>query len=64
VVEVRDGFQAIKRYQEEFRKGRPFQAVILDHSVKDGMGGIEAMRNLLRIDPDVKVSFRPVLTRV
>ena len=34
--------------------GKPFDAVILDLTVKNGMGGKSAAQKLLEIDPDVK----------
>ncbi|MEE4263145.1 MAG: hypothetical protein V2I56_10675, partial [Desulfobacteraceae bacterium] len=33
---------------------RPFDAVILDLTVRGGMGGKEAMQALIGMDPDVK----------
>ena len=35
-------------------QGRPFDAVILDLTVRDGVGGKETIRELLKIDPAVK----------
>ena len=35
-------------------QGRPFDAVILDLTVRDGVGGQETIRELLKIDPAVK----------
>jgi CheY-like chemotaxis protein len=38
-----------------FRHGlRPFDTVILDLTVRGGMGGREALERLLAVDPDVK----------
>jgi signal transduction histidine kinase/ActR/RegA family two-component response regulator len=51
---VEDGKAAIQAYAEGKAEGRPFDAVILDLTIKGGMGGMECMENLLRIDPDVK----------
>jgi len=50
---VPDGAQAVKLYAEALQEGDPFDAVILDLTVPGGMGGQEAVRELLDIDPDV-----------
>ena len=46
-----DGSQAVRLYQEHLRDGIPFVAVILDLNIPGGMGGEEAMKRLLEIDP-------------
>ena len=51
---VEDGQRAIELYQEAKNQGRPFDAVILDLTVRAGFGGQEAVRALLKIDPGVK----------
>ena len=51
---VSDGSDAIKAYQKAKEAGKPFDAVILDLTVPGAMGGKDAMRELLEIDPDVK----------
>jgi PAS domain S-box-containing protein len=52
---VADGREALKRYQAAMQRGRPFDAVILDLTVPGGMGGIEAVRGLLDLDPSARV---------
>jgi CheY-like chemotaxis protein/anti-sigma regulatory factor (Ser/Thr protein kinase) len=47
------GEEAIKRYASAIANGEPFDAVILDLTVKGGMGGREAMEHLMRVDPHV-----------
>ncbi|UFS71419.1 PAS domain S-box protein [Geomonas sp. RF6] len=47
-----DGKEAITLYQERFRKGIPFAAVILDMTVPGGLGGKEAASQIRRIDPN------------
>jgi CheY-like chemotaxis protein len=55
VVElVEDGQRAIEVYGSAKRQGRPFDAVILDLTVRAGVGGQEAIRELLKMDPAVK----------
>ena len=51
---VEDGQRAVQAYGTAKDQGRPFDAVILDLTVRAGLGGRETMRELLRIDPDVK----------
>ncbi len=56
VVFAECGEVAIAAYQEAMAKGRPFDAVILDLTIRGGMGGVgvETVRKLLEIDPAVK----------
>jgi DNA-binding NtrC family response regulator len=49
-----DGRTAVEIYAREKSLGCPFDAVILDLIVPEGMGGHEAIQALLRIDPAVK----------
>ena len=49
-----DGSQAVELYRENHLAGAPFAAVILDLNIPGGMGGEEAMRRLLEIDPGAK----------
>lgn len=51
---VTDGAQAIKIYKKQMDLGEPFDAVILDLTIKGGMGGEQTIRELLKIDPNVK----------
>ena len=51
---VKDGKEAIEVYKEAKQKGDPFDVVILDLTVPTGMGGEEAVKELLKIDPEVK----------
>lgn len=49
-----DGSQAIEIFAEAKETGRAFAAVILDLTVPGAMGGQEAIKELLKIDPQVK----------
>jgi len=49
-----DGAEALALYRRAQDAGRPFELVILDLTVSEGMGGREAMAHLLRIDPTVR----------
>jgi two-component system cell cycle sensor histidine kinase/response regulator CckA len=51
---AQDGVEAIDLYMEARKKGDPFDLVILDLTVPGGMGGSEAMEELLAIDPNIK----------
>jgi CheY-like chemotaxis protein len=54
-VEVaREGDEAIERYKKARETGRAFDAVILDLTVPDGMGGDQVIGKLREIDPEVK----------
>jgi PAS domain S-box-containing protein len=49
-----DGEQAVRIYGEAIASGHPFDAVILDLTVRGGMGGKEALARLRALDPGVK----------
>ena len=51
---VADGDACIAAYREAQERGRRYQVVILDLTVPGGMGGQECMRELLKIDPEVR----------
>ena len=48
-----DGTAAIREYKSAMEAGRRFDLVILDLSVPNGMGGMEAMEQLRLLDPKV-----------
>ena len=52
---VKDGAEAVEAYLDAMKAGDPFDAVILDLTVPGAMGGKEAVRKLLDIDPGAKV---------
>ena len=49
-----EGIEAIEMYQEAMASEKPFDMVILDLTNKIGMGGVETIKRLLEIDPDVR----------
>lgn len=49
-----DGKVAVKLYKEALTSGKPYKLVIMDLTVPGGMGGKEAMAELIKIDPNVK----------
>ncbi|MBA4374541.1 MAG: hypothetical protein C0402_16950 [Thermodesulfovibrio sp.] len=54
VVCAEDGSKAIEQFRQATEEGTPFDLVVLDLTVKGGMGGEEAIRRILEIDPHVK----------
>jgi PAS domain S-box-containing protein len=50
-----DGSQALEKFVQAQAEGRPFAAVILDLTIPGGMGGKEAIKELLKIDPHARV---------
>jgi PAS domain S-box-containing protein len=51
---ARDGAEAIELYKEARKSSKPFDVVVMDLTVPGGMGGKEAIKRLLEIDPEVK----------
>ena len=68
-VVTRDGAEAVATYRQFHAEGARFLAVIMDLTVPGGMGGREAMGELLRLDPGVRgivisgYSNDPVMSR-
>jgi PAS domain S-box-containing protein len=50
-----DGAEALEKYAEALESGEPFDAVIMDLTIPGGMGGKEAVKKLLKIDPGARV---------
>ncbi|MDP3112690.1 MAG: PAS domain S-box protein [Thermodesulfovibrionales bacterium] len=48
------GEEAIEKYRKAKDSGKPFDIVILDLTVRGGMGGQDAIQELLRLDSGVK----------
>ena len=51
---VNEGKKALDRYRAAIEEGQPYDVVILDLTVPDGMGGRETLAQLLSFDPQVK----------
>jgi DNA-binding NtrC family response regulator len=49
-----EGAEAIEQYKKAKETQQVFDVVILDLTVRGGMGGKEAIRKLVEIDPGVK----------
>ena len=54
VVCAGDGTETINYYRKAKESGHPFDLVIIDLTIKGGMGGKEALDELIKFDPKVK----------
>jgi CheY-like chemotaxis protein len=69
VAYARDGLEAIKLYQQAKSEGKPFDTILMDLTIIDGMGGRETIERLLQLDPEVKAivssgySTDPIMSR-
>jgi CheY-like chemotaxis protein len=54
-LSARDGAEAIDLYEAATASERGFDAVILDLTVRSGMGGVETAHRLKELDPSVKL---------
>ena len=50
---VKDGIEAIDVYKKQKDSGKPFDVVILDLTIKGGMGGRQTIRELLKVDAHI-----------
>ena len=50
-----DGSEAIVLFKNAIEAKKPFHAVIMDLKIADGMGGEEAIKLLLELDPEAKI---------
>jgi two-component system cell cycle sensor histidine kinase/response regulator CckA len=49
-----NGAEALEKYTAAMKSGVAFDAVIIDLTVPGGMGGVEAVKKLVEIDPAAK----------
>ena len=54
VQECADGAEAVACYRERLSRGTPFDLLIMDLTIPGGMGGRQAMAEILAIDPDAR----------
>jgi len=54
---VKNGEEALKKFKEALKSGKPFDLVILDINIKNGWDGLETFKHLRKIDPEIKVIF-------
>ena len=50
-----NGEEAIKKYQKSLDNKTPFDLIIMDLTIPGGMGGKEAVKHILKINPKAKV---------
>lgn len=50
-----DGLSAVDMYRLALHENKPYRVVITDITVPGGMGGVEAARQILRIDPTARL---------
>jgi len=50
-----DGRQAIEMYKQALDVGKPFDVVLLDLTIPGGVGGKEAIKDILKIHPEARV---------
>jgi len=55
VAVAEEGSEAVALYKSAYDSGRRFDAVILDLTVPGGMGGREAAREILKVDPEARL---------
>lgn len=53
VVETKDGRETVALYKDSMAKNQKFHLLICDLTIENGVGGVETMRQLLEIDPNV-----------
>src|SRR5437868_4216307 len=53
VTAVGDGSEAVRAYQNAMERGENFHAVILDATIRGGMGGLATIERLRSLDPHV-----------
>jgi len=54
VETVADGREAVERFAERRRRGTPFDLLVMDLTIAGGMGGRQAMAEILRLDPSAR----------
>ena len=49
-----EGWEVLSIYEKSLKENNPFDAVVLDLKVSDGLDGKKTMKKLLDMDPEVK----------
>lgn len=55
VVTAREGEDALQKYQHALAMAEPFDLVILDLTVRGGVGGLAVIKKILSLNPTAKV---------
>jgi PAS domain S-box-containing protein len=69
-VAVKNGEEALESYRQAASQGESFEAVILDVTIRGGMGGMETASELLKMDPNTAIimssgySSNPVVSKL
>jgi PAS domain S-box-containing protein len=50
-----NGQEVLEKFKSAKEENKPFDLIILDLNIVDGMGGLETMKALKKLDPNVKV---------
>ncbi len=53
VVETAEGTRTVARFREALDKGTPFDLLIMDLSIPNGMGGLRALEEIRQLEPNV-----------
>ena len=53
VSETEEGSETVSAYVSRFKSGKPYDLIIMDLSIPNGMGGVEAIEEIRRVDPNV-----------
>jgi PAS domain S-box-containing protein len=56
VVLARDGLEAIEVYKKHLGSSKPIDLIIMDLTIPGGLGGKDAVKKILKIDPDALVA--------
>lgn len=52
---TKEGSETIEKYKEAKKSGNPFHLILMDLTIKDGMDGETAIKEILKVDPEAKV---------
>ncbi len=69
VDQTADGAETVRHYQEALERGDPYDLLVMDLSIPNGMGGAQAMERIRELDPTVKAvvssgySDDPIMSR-
>lgn len=55
VLQAKDGNEAVAIFRKHYHSNHPVDIVIMDLTVRGGMGGEEAVKEILKIDPNARV---------
>jgi DNA-binding NtrC family response regulator len=49
------GEDCITQYSNSYENGMPFDLILMDYTIKNGIGGAETIRHIFDFDPSIKV---------